>query len=183
MRRLLVLASLSTTLFATAALAVPEAASAGRIERGAAPKDGTVSLRRTLASVLVLKKLAPTSDQKREMLSIIAEAKVLREKTRNAVPENQRRIVLEKAIADARATGVVSPQTKEEMKSMRAKVAAESSGGERKELRERMQKLFTPEQIEKMRAGRDKKHARRAGKKAAWVRLMMSDEFAAELAK
>ena len=189
MRRLLVLAALSTTLLSVPAFALPEAAPS-RVEHGGDVRDPNAGLRRTLASVLVIKKLDLTSDQKREILSIITDAKALRAKAVGSVPENERRSTLERAIADARANGEISADTKEQMKAMREKMKAGAGSlkGDREALHARMEKVLTPAQIEKLQAGKHGKgdgerRAHKQAKRAAWVRLMMSDEFAAELAR
>lgn len=186
MRRLLVFAALSTSLVSTAAFALPEAAPT-RVERGVAGGDENASLRRTLAAALVVKKLDLTTDQKREMLSIIADAKQLRERAKNAIPANERKAVLEKAISEARATGELSADTRERMRAMRDRVKANTGSmkADRQALRERMEKVLTPAQLEKIKEGRRERQleGKRNIKKAMWLRLLMSDEFAAELSR
>lgn len=143
------------------------------------------SLRRTLASVLLLEKLKLTPDQKKELAAIATDARALREKARAAAPAaDARKQLLEKAIQEARDTGRLSDATRESVRGMRegARARAKSSAPERKALRARLERILTPEKRAELRASQSARHGgkRRA---AGFLRLLMSDEFAAELAK
>ncbi|HVO30250.1 MAG TPA: hypothetical protein VMV18_05925, partial [bacterium] len=85
----------------TAFAAEPDVDAAVVSVKAHGPEAENASLRRTLASVLVLKRLNLTAQQKTELTSIIADAKALRAKTKAdvgaAVPAEQRTQILEKA--------------------------------------------------------------------------------------
>lgn len=214
MRRILGVSLAILTLTGATALAAesfpgqpgaPGLAAAGRVSP---EQQKNASLRRTLASVVILKKLNLSDDQKQALSKVLADAKALREqaksKVANAAPIEARQKLLEQAIAEARATGEVSPQTKEAMKNLRkqAREGVQPMRGEVKGLLERAKAILTPEQLDTLKglgkrervgeadgAGREggegfaaRRHGRHGGKRM-FVRILLSDEFAAELAR
>lgn len=187
MRRSLALAFLPV-LLSMPAFAKPSAPPApAAVEHPQQQDPQLASLRRTLASVLLLEKLKLTPDQKKELAAIATDARALREKARAGAPAaDSRKLLLEKAIQEARDTGRVSDATRESVRTMRkeAKARTEASAPERKALRARLEKIITPEKRAELRAS-SQPVSRRGGKRraAGLLRLMMSDEFAAELAK
>lgn len=185
MRRSLALAFLPV-LLSTPVFAKPSAPPAPAAVEHSQQDPQVASLRRTLASVLLLEKLKLTPDQKKELAAIATDARALREKARAAAPASDtRKQLLEKAIQEARDTGRVSDATRESVRGMRegAKARAESSAPERKALRARLEKIITPGKRAELRDSQQR--SRRDGKRrgAGLLRLLMSDEFAAELAK
>lgn len=175
---------------------------------GAAPKasDPAVSpsshhevakLRRTLASALVVKAINPTAEQKKQLLAEIAVLRGVRDAAKSdkdlAALQDRRKALLTRAIGEARATGSVSAATKAEMKNLREDGKDERADvrGAAKESMQRIRAVLTPAQLEAVRdlaagmPGRKAKAGKGDGKrgKGMLLRLMMSEELAAELSR
>lgn len=155
------------------------------------------SLRRQLASAVLLAELKLTTEQKSAMKSVLADARKLRDQKRNdpelATFRAERKTALRAAIDEVHSKGSLSDKTKESMKD-----AAEEAHDDMdelrpnvKELRESVLGILTPAQIEHMKELREKR-MKKLGKDGGGkgpkggrgiLRLVLSDEFAAELAR
>ena len=152
------------------------------------------SLRRQLASAVLLAELKLTNEQKTALKSVLAEARKLRDEKMNdpelATFRAERKTALRAAIDEVHSKGSLSDKTKESMKD-----AAEDAHddmdelrGKVKELRESVMGILTPTQIEHMKELREKR-MKKLGKDGdkgpkggkGILRLVLSDEFAAEL--
>jgi Spy/CpxP family protein refolding chaperone len=177
----------ATAFAASAKPAPPATAAAVTNEKGGDPE--IAGMRRTLASVIVLKKLALTPEQKKELASIIADAKQLKARAKaelaNDSLRGQRKQLLAKAIDEARVSGKVSPETKVAVEEMKEKLkdGASSLKSERREIGQRLKGLFTDAQREELKDMRAEAGRRAAKHPHAMLKLMMSDEFSAELAR
>ena len=197
----LLLAAAVTSLPSAHAAAPKTAAVSAKTEHGE-----TAALRRTLASALVVKAINPTVEQKRALQAAISDLRAVRDAAKAdkdiAALQDRRQAVLTKAIGEARATGSVSAATKAEMKDLREDGKDERGDvrGKAKDAMTRIRGVLTPAQLEAVRglaAGmpEGKRHGAKAkgtgageGKagqrgKGRLLRLMMSDEFSAELAR
>lgn len=181
------LVSLSTPALAIAAPKAPAAKASAHQE--------TAKLRRTLASALVVKAINPTAEQKKQLLAEIGTLRDSRDAAKAdkdvAALRERRKALLTKAIEEARATGGVSAATKAEMKDLRED-GKDERGDVRKQAKESMERIrsiLTPAQLEAMRDLADdmpqRKGKDKAGKqgKGMLLRLLMSEEFAAELSR
>lgn len=156
-----------------------------------ADREEIGKLRRELMSAMVVKRLDLSSEQKRALLAVIADAKKLRASTAvdpdaDAVRE-QRKALLRRAIEEARKTGEVSAETKAGIQELRADVkdVRKEHKGELLALKERLEKILKKEQVEELKELRrdaPEKRGKKGGKRM-FLRLLMSDEFAAELAR
>ncbi len=153
-------------------------------------------LHRELASALLVKRLDLTPTQKTDLLRVIADAKALRAERQGSkdfdAMREKRKELLQRAIDDARKTGEVSAQTKVAMEEMRGDVkdARDVHQAKAKELKERLRKVLTAEQVEELKELREdmpgpgRMRGGKAGKKGhggGFLRLLLSDEFEAEL--
>lgn len=154
------------------------------------------SLRRQLASAVLLSELKLTSEQKVAMRQVLAEARKLRdEKTSDPALASfraERKTALRAAIDEVHSKGALSEKTRESMKDVArdARDDGDDFRDKAKALRESMMGILTPAQIEHMKelrearmekAGKgDRKGAGKAGKQGL-LRLVLSDQFAAEL--
>ena len=179
------LVSLSTPTLAVAAPKAPAAKANTHQE--------TAKLRRTLASALVVKAINPTAEQKKQLLAEIAVLRGVRDAAKSdkdvAALQDRRKALLTKAIDEARATGSVSAATKAEMKDLRED-GKDERGDVRKQAKQSMERIratLTAEQLEAVRDLADDMPQRKgkAGKhgKGMLLRLLMSEEFAAELSR
>lgn len=149
------------------------------------------SLRRQLASAVLVSELKLTGEQKKALKSVIAEAKKLRDDVKSdpdlAKFRADRKVALKAAVDEVHSKGALSAGTKQTLKD-----GVKDAPVDREEMREKMQTLkdsvkgiLTAEQMEKvqeMKAKRAGKFQReRKGDGRRLIRLMMSDEFAAEL--
>lgn len=156
------------------------------------------SLRRQFGSAVLLSELKLTSEQKTALRSVLAEARGLRDEKRSeealASFRAERKTALRAAIEEVHSKGALSEKTRESMKD-----AVRDADDDRdefrdkaKELRESVMGILTPTQVEHMkelREARMKKADKMGGGKEAHggpgrgglLRLILSDEFAAEL--
>lgn len=203
-------------LFAAAVaamLAVPAvpafAAAPGRTPEAVAAHAEIASLRRELAAALIVKRLALTPEQKNEIKRVVADLKTTREALRAddelAAIREQREALLRKAIEEARATGLVSSETRDALKALRTEGRDERKehAPAMKEAMEKLRNVLTAEQKQALRdmrkeiraegvgmhgsaegdAGAKKHGGFRRGKmaKLGMMKLLLSDELAAEL--
>lgn len=185
-----------------APLAAPKTVAPAKVAavdtKGAHGDPELQSLRRQLASAVLLAELKLTAEQKTAMKSVLAEARKLRDEKMSdpalATFRAGRMVALRAALDEVRKTGSLSEKTRasmnedahDDMDELRDKV---------KELRESVMGILTPAQIEHMKELRENKlkkmkkmgkdgggkgHAGKAGK-GRILRLVLSDEFAAEL--
>jgi hypothetical protein len=158
------------------------------------------SMRRTLVSALVVKKLALSAEQKTKLVSLIQQAKQLEEDAKNerdsSGVKDQRKALLQKAIDEARSSGKLDDQTKNGFAELggKAQDGAQGFRTQGRELMKQIRAVFTDDQLAslqdlrseipgaRMRGGREGKgNGKRGG--AMLFRLMMTDEFAAELSR
>lgn len=157
------------------------------------------SLRRQLASAVLVAELKLTPEQKTSLKAVLVEARKAREELKSdakiADVRADRKVALQSAIDEVHAKGSLSEKTKESLKDG-GRDAMKDMGEVRekmKSFRESVIGILTPEQIDHMkelRAERAKKFkafgkgGKGGGKAAGKQRLMhlvLSDEFAAEL--
>lgn len=151
------------------------------------------SLRRQLASAVLVTELTLTGEQKKALKSVIAEAKIVRGQVKNdaelAKFRESRKVALKAAIDEVHSKGSLSDATKQSLKD-----GAKDAPVDREEIREKMQGfresvkgILTAQQIEKLQEMREKRQEKGFGKQGKkgegrqMLRLLMSDEFAAEL--
>jgi Spy/CpxP family protein refolding chaperone len=158
------------------------------------------SLRRQLASAVLVANLKLTAEQKDALQSVLAEARKTREEMKidkklDALRAD-RKVALKAAIDEVHSKGSLSEKTKESLKDG-GREAVEELGDVREKMKSFRQSvigILTPEQLDRMkelRAQRVKKMeaaGMKAGMKAGkgagkqrLMRLLLSDEFAAEL--
>ena len=156
------------------------------------------SLRRQLASAVLVAELKLTAEQKTALKSVLADARKTREELKSdakiAAVRADRKVALKAAIDEVHSKGSLSEKTKDSLKEG-GRDAMKDMGDVRekmKSFRESVVGILTPEQIDRMkelRAARVKKleamgKGKKGGKAAGKQRLMhliLSDEFAAEL--
>lgn len=204
MRPIILSALLLASLVSLPSLVLPAHAAAPKTAAVSAKTEHqeTAALRRTLASALVVKAINPTVEQKRALQAAITDLRAVRDAAKAdkdiAALQERRQALLTKAIGEARATGSVSAATKAELKDLRENGKDERGGvrGKAKDAMTRIHGILTPAQLEAVRDlaadmpqgkrhGAKGKSEGKAGKhgKGMLLRLMMSDEFAAELAR
>ena len=175
--------------------------------RGGAGDPELASLRRQLASAVLVSELKLSAEQKSALRKVIAEAKLLRQEAVRdrdlADVRAERKAALRKAIEEVHATGALSNASRDSLKAGKKEAFEESAEirAKMKDLRTSMKGILTAEQMErlkelrvakigKMKGARGealkgkmkmKKKGLRGGK--ALRRLMLSDEFEAELGR
>lgn len=182
-----ILVALSLTPVLLAAKPTPKAEISAEVRED---REELGKLRRELAAAILVKRLNPSREQRQELLRIIADAKALRAtavsgKEADGLREKRKQL-LERAIEDARKTGEVSSQTKVAIEDLKgdAKDVRKEHKGKAKEIHERLRKVLTAEQIEELKELKSEMPGKRKqGKKGLGLRLLLSDEFAAELSR
>jgi len=185
-----------------APLAAPKTVAPAKVAavdtKGAHGDPELQSLRRQLASAVLLAELKLTAEQKTAMKSVLAEARKLRDEKMSdpalATFRAGRMVALRAALDEVRKTGSLSEKTRASMKD-----GAEDAHDDMDELRDKVKELresvmgiLTPAQIEHMKELRENKlkKMKKMGKdgggkgkagKGRILRLVLSDEFAAEL--
>ena len=174
-----------------------QSAPAPAVQEGRHGDPELQSLRRQLASAVLVSELKLTVEQKKALKSVIAEAKKLRDDVKQdpelAKFRESRKVALKAAIDEVHSKGQLSEATKESLKG-----GVKDAPVDREEMREKMQTLresvkgiLTAQQLETLEEMREKRMEKlekkgfgKGGKKGGgrpMLRLFLSDEFAAEL--
>lgn len=186
-----------------AAVAAPKGVTrpaAPAVQQGPHGDPELQSLRRQLASAVLISELKLSTDQKKALKSVIAEAKKVRDEVRNdpdlAKFRVERKALLQSAIDEVHSKGTLSEATKKSLEDGRKDAPIDHDEMKEKmiSLKESVKGILTAEQLEKLQEMREKRAAKleakgfkgfkKGGKKGEgrhMLRLLMSDEFAAEL--
>lgn len=188
------LVTLPLASLAIAAMLAPALALAGSGKKAFRGDDELQSLHRQLRAARIVHKLELSTDQRRALIAISKEARSVRGDLDNdpalASAKAAMKKTLARALREIRKSGEPAPQTRVEIETLKGQMrsAHKSRKADMKELMRSVRDTLNEDQLESLQEMRQ--HARRRGGERGGrhggkmlLRLITSDEFAAELSR